>query len=981
MAYPTIESVGQNSTSAGTSHAITLPSGVQTGDLLILVFATDGDNTITNWDTFTGLDSESNGTASFGAIGYRIATGSDACTIETSVSEPGSHVVYRISGHDSGQAPEASTVAEDTTALPDPTGVTPTGGAKDYLWIHACTWDRNRTVSAWNANFTLSRTYESGGGAGDCSVGISGRNENTTTKDPTYITISASDQWIAWTVAVHPVSATTAYKDIVFQVDLLSATIFKDITFKTTLWSPTQYKDITFKTSLWGLGYKDITFTTSLEAAGTTAFKDVTFQTTITDWYNIAWGYRKRIIIDSTKVAADHTDFPVLIYRATDSDVAEHCRSDGYDIVFTSGDGTTQLKHELDEFDSGTGEMWAWVKIPSLSSSKDTEIYMYYGNPAASDQQDKDNTWKTDYKGVFHLAPDDFTDSSGNANDASNSGTGNTTGKIGGGKDFINTESDYINLQDDPEWSFGNGVTDSPFTWSFWFTPDEDDRNQYMLIKLNEYFVQLESSGLIYVILYSELGTGNYIRAYTSASDIVASNTYRITVTYDGSGDWTKILTYINKTESVNTGGEGGTYVAMDDGANVLNSGRYNYFNGMLDELRISDEELTANWIDTEYENQNTPASFISVGIEQTILGFKDIVFKTTIWSPDQFKDIVFKTSLWGLGYKDITFTTSISSADTTGYKDIIFQTDLLSADTFKDIVFQTDLLSADTWKDIGFKTSLWGLGFKDVIFQVDLLSADTYKDIVFQTDLLSADTFKDIVFKTSLWGLEYKDITFKTSITSLDNWKDIALITSIASAETTDYKDIVFQTDIISADIFKDIVFQTDLLSATTFKDITFQTSIFSDTQYKDLVFQTSLLSADTFKDVVFQVTIISADQFKDIVFTTSVVAFGYKDLVLTSSLEGLGYKDISFITSLSSVAVYKDIVFQVSIFGYDYKDIVMKVSLHYPDIIELQDVEVSFSKYPNIDVGYSKSPDIDVDYEKTNEVEVTYSKKGIKR
>ena len=205
MAFPTIETTNSGSTAASTSHVINMPSGISVGDLLLCFFSTDGDNTITNWGGFTNLGQQSNGTAAFFAIGYKIAVGSDTLTITTSVSEPGAHVTYRISGHGSAsQIPELSTVAQSASNLPDPTSLTPTGGAKDYLWIHACGWDRNRTVSAWNANFTLNQLYASGGASSSSSVGISGRNENVVSKDPTYITLSASDQWIAWTVAVHP---------------------------------------------------------------------------------------------------------------------------------------------------------------------------------------------------------------------------------------------------------------------------------------------------------------------------------------------------------------------------------------------------------------------------------------------------------------------------------------------------------------------------------------------------------------------------------------------------------------------------------------------------------------------------------------------------------------------------------------------------------------------------------------------------------
>lgn len=210
MTFPVIADTNSSEVTANTTHTVNLPPNISSGDLLLIFFATDGDNTVTDWNGFTELGSESNLTQNFFAIAYKNASGSEGGTIviTTSVSEPSSHVTYRITGWDSGQIPQVSTVAEGTNNLPDPTILTPTGGAKDYLWIHAAGWDRNRTISAWNANFTLSRLYISGGGAGDCSVGISARNENVDSKNPNSITINTGDTWCAWTVVVHPVVVT-----------------------------------------------------------------------------------------------------------------------------------------------------------------------------------------------------------------------------------------------------------------------------------------------------------------------------------------------------------------------------------------------------------------------------------------------------------------------------------------------------------------------------------------------------------------------------------------------------------------------------------------------------------------------------------------------------------------------------------------------------------------------------------------------------
>lgn len=63
-------------------------------------------------------------------------------------------------------------------------------------------------------------------------------------------------------------------------------------------------------------------------------------------WYNPSWSYRKKITIDHTKVAGNLTDFPILINLSSDADLASYAGDEGYDILFTSANGTSKLDYE-----------------------------------------------------------------------------------------------------------------------------------------------------------------------------------------------------------------------------------------------------------------------------------------------------------------------------------------------------------------------------------------------------------------------------------------------------------------------------------------------------------------------------------------------------------------------------------------------------------------------------------------------------------
>ncbi|NTW31555.1 MAG: hypothetical protein HGB12_02845, partial [Bacteroidetes bacterium] len=81
------------------------------------------------------------------------------------------------------------------------------------------------------------------------------------------------------------------------------------------------------------------------------------------------WQYRKKITIDQTKVDANLTNFPILVSLSSSNFNFSKARSDGYDICFTSSDGTTLLKYERERHDQTNSLAEYWVKVPSVSGT------------------------------------------------------------------------------------------------------------------------------------------------------------------------------------------------------------------------------------------------------------------------------------------------------------------------------------------------------------------------------------------------------------------------------------------------------------------------------------------------------------------------------------------------------------------------------------------------------------------------------------
>ncbi len=156
------------------------------------------------------------------------------------------------------------------------------------------------------------------------------------------------------------------------------------------------------------------------------------------------YSFVRPIVIDHTKIPnTDQANFPFL-FNTTDSSLATtanggHIASfNGYDIVFsTDPAGQNQLNYELEEYNQVTGQVIAWVRIPILSHTTDTVIYMLYGNPSiAAAQQSPGAVWDANFMGVWHVPNGtqlSLADSTSNSDNATDNGATATAGQVDGG--------------------------------------------------------------------------------------------------------------------------------------------------------------------------------------------------------------------------------------------------------------------------------------------------------------------------------------------------------------------------------------------------------------------------------------------------------------------------------------------------------------------------------------------------------------------
>ena len=254
------------------------------------------------------------------------------------------------------------------------------------------------------------------------------------------------------------------------------------------------------------------------------------------------------------------------------------------------------------------------VKVPSLTSTVD--IYVDWdgvrSDYAVTATYGRNAVW-TDYAGVWHMqaSSGSFVDSTGNGNSATNTGTlpNQVAGKIGKAQDYNGT-SDKSTVAGDSTFDFSSG-----YTLSFWANADSfGNSSSSPSTAIGSGFV----SGKYQFMIgnWSDWGPNNWGGGFydgkwrtVSLDSFPATSTWFQThMTYDNSslkffvdGANEDTLSYTGTISTDNPDIGFGCFLQG-------NGGRL--FDSRLEEIRIKITADTANWITTEYNNQNAESTF-----------------------------------------------------------------------------------------------------------------------------------------------------------------------------------------------------------------------------------------------------------------------------------------------------------------------------------------------------------------------------------
>lgn len=411
--------------------------------------------------------------------------------------------------------------------------------------------------------------------------------------------------------------------------------------------------------------HNTITSNNSLLLVGVSLFNtasvsSITYGNT-NSWYNTSWSKRIPLVVQSSQVNANQTNFPVYVNLGNlPASFFATVRSDGGDIRITKADGVTELPREILDINTSSNTGAIYFQADALSASTNTTFFIYYGNATATDYAvsatyGAQHVWDSNYMAVWHLnnnpagtAPQ-LIDSTSNANSMTTQGIMTSGELVTGIMDKAIYFNNGANLQ------FGKladkGVSDTlrlggttAMTIESWINTQNLANGEEFVMSKNLY-----SSGQGYALSVSTDGAVHFkfnggTNMTSTAAGVISQNTWNQIIGTFASGTTGSIYKNgaLNKTSSWTatslTASTGDATIAIASD-NETTSG-YEWV-GMLQEIRISNIARSSSYVATSYNNQSSPASFFSIGTVESLTSMQSLtkiradingIYRSELW-------------------------------------------------------------------------------------------------------------------------------------------------------------------------------------------------------------------------------------------------------------------------------------------------------------------------------------------------------------
>ena len=327
---------------------------------------------------------------------------------------------------------------------------------------------------------------------------------------------------------------------------------------------------------------------------------------TVLGWWNTSWTERVKLTVDNSAQSEALLDFTALVKLNSSRITYASAQPAGQDIRFIDS-SRSGLNHEKEVWNA-SGDSSIWVMLPTISAGSDTGfIWMYYGNAGASDNQNPGATWDSDFGLVWHFD--------------------NATGVIGDVTDSIgNHDVDSYNVSVAPS-GLGNGY-EMNGTSSY---VDPGAGNTYFNSLINARTVEIHFKANNFSgnpTLYDEGGTGNGLYLGHDGTNLIASarnsNTewsipllfsdtagyHNLVQVFDGSSS--ELILYLDgignvvaANATIGSHGDDPGVGRTDGTGDSYGNTSGHFFNGIIDEMRISDTPRSADWIAAQHLSMN----------------------------------------------------------------------------------------------------------------------------------------------------------------------------------------------------------------------------------------------------------------------------------------------------------------------------------------------------------------------------------------
>lgn len=354
------------------------------------------------------------------------------------------------------------------------------------------------------------------------------------------------------------------------------------------------------------------------------------------------WQRQAAITIDRAKVAGSLDNFSILLTEANlplemfDADGPYPARGDGGDIRFTAdAAGATSLPVEIVRFaidpNPSLGAAVIWVKVPSLSPTVDTIIYVWYGaasaaQPAVTDANGRNAVWSDDLA-VAHFAAAP----TGGADDLINA-TGGANGDSIGGVTAVADGWRFNGVDATAQFDAALPTMNQPFTvfadWAWNALPNSSLFGQ-------ELWIFDAAASPIEFLSFGRLIGGNRSWKLLTFGEtpgdtgvVVTTARTRIAIVWDGS----RFLIYLDGVlrQSVTPNGFGwqtAQRVTFASPAFVDSGDVLHWSAGDIFEFKTTQNVRSAAWIATEYNNQSAPETFAQASAASSPSGSTSAAF------------------------------------------------------------------------------------------------------------------------------------------------------------------------------------------------------------------------------------------------------------------------------------------------------------------------------------------------------------------